>query len=409
MNKFYQWLRNTYAKTVNSIAFYPALIALGFLALALLMLSIDFSEQGKELKARLSWLSLRDASTARTILTTIAAGIISLTVFSFSMVMILLSQAASQMSNRMLDSMIGNRFQQVVLGCYIGTIIYSLFLLSTIRDISSGVYVPALSIYLLLLLTVIDIFLFIYFLHYVTQSVKYETIIQRIRHQTLHTLEHTCVTEQQAEPTPEPGPAQTIFMPATGYLQGYSHALLLPFAQKRGLRIRFLHPFGTYLLEGSPLLAIHGNPLNEKEVNELMALNDCYRGQPIEKNAYYGFHQLTEVAVKALSPGINDPQTAVLCIQALSDLLRFRLAHHPPVLITDNENEWRIQVRQRSFPDLFEECLYPILDYGKNDRFVHTALLQAVHQLIRCDEHRSHHPLLERFLSKLEQAHIGMV
>lgn len=403
MNKFYQWFRNKYAKTVNSIAFYPALIALGFLALALLMLSIDFSQQGKEVKARLSWLSLRDASTARTILTTIAAGIISLTVFSFSMVMIVLSQAASQMSNRMLDSMIGNRFQQVVLGCYIGTIIYSLFLLSTIRDISSGVYVPALSIYLLLLLTVIDIFLFIYFLHYVTQSVKYETVIQRIHHQTLHTLRQTCDTDIQPEPAHESGPAQSIPMPASDYLQSYSHGPLLAFAQKHGIRIRFLHPFGAYVLEGSPLLAIYGTTLVEREADELLALIDRYRGQPIEKNAYYGFHQLTEVAVKALSPGINDPQTAVLCIHALSDLFRFRIAHHPRLTMADEANEWRIQVREPAFPDLFSECFNPIRDYGKNDRFVHNALLQALHQLIQCDTRKTHHALLQAFASTLER------
>ena len=78
--------------------------------------------------------------------------------------MILLNQAASQMSNRMLSSMIGNRFQQLTLGFYIGTIVYALFSLSSIRDIDSGIYVPALSIYLLLLLTITDIFLFIYFI-----------------------------------------------------------------------------------------------------------------------------------------------------------------------------------------------------------------------------------------------------
>ena len=132
MSRLYKWIRKYYSKTVNSIAFYPALISLGFLLLSILMLELDFSETGKQLKSQLSWLSLRDASTARSILTTIAGGIISLTVFSFSMVMILLNQAASQMSNRMLDSMIGNRFQQIILGFYIGTIVYSLFLSLTL-------------------------------------------------------------------------------------------------------------------------------------------------------------------------------------------------------------------------------------------------------------------------------------
>ncbi len=203
MSRLYKWLRKYYSKTVNSIAFYPALISLGFLLLSILMLELDFSETGKHIKSQLSWLSLRDASTARSILTTISGGIISLTVFSFSMVMILLNQAASQMSNRMLDSMIGNRFQQIILGFYIGTIVYSLFLLSTIRDITSGIYVPALSIYLLLLFTVVDIFLFIYFLHYVTQSVKFEIIINRIHEKTLHTLRHHCCPEKASIFTPD--------------------------------------------------------------------------------------------------------------------------------------------------------------------------------------------------------------
>src|SRR5664279_1731398 len=158
---------------VNSIAFYPAIIAIIFLVLSLLSITFDFSEEGMQIKSHLHWLRLRDASTARSIISSITAGIITLTVFSFSMVMIVLNQTASQLSNRILDKLIGSRFQQVVLGIYVGTIVYALFLLSTVRNIDSGVQIPALSTYLLIVLTIIDIFLFIYFLHYITQSIKY--------------------------------------------------------------------------------------------------------------------------------------------------------------------------------------------------------------------------------------------
>ncbi len=188
INRFSKWIRKTYKSITGSIAFFPAVIAICFLVLSFLMLEFDFSEPGKHIKSQFNLMKLRDASTARTIVSTITAGILSLTVFSFSMVMIVLNQTASQMSNRTLESMISNRFQQIILGFYIGSIVYGLFLLTSIRDIDSGIYVPALSIYLLLLLTVTDIFLFIYFLHYVTQSVKYETIIKRIHKQTLHSL-----------------------------------------------------------------------------------------------------------------------------------------------------------------------------------------------------------------------------
>ncbi len=148
---FTKWFRIYYNKITESIAFIPAIIAIGFLLLSWGMLEIDFSPWGKQLKGGLSWLSLKDASTARSIISTVAGALISLTVFSFSLVMIVLNQAASQMSNRVLTSMIENRFQQVILGFYIGTIVYALFLLSTIRDINSGIYVPALSIYQLIL------------------------------------------------------------------------------------------------------------------------------------------------------------------------------------------------------------------------------------------------------------------
>jgi uncharacterized membrane protein len=108
---------------VNSIAFYPAIIAILFLVLSLLSFTFYFSEEGMQIKSHLHWLRLRDASTARSIISSITAGIITLTVFSFSMVMIVLNHTASQLSNRILDRLIGSSFQQVVLGIYVGTIV----------------------------------------------------------------------------------------------------------------------------------------------------------------------------------------------------------------------------------------------------------------------------------------------
>lgn len=113
MVKIKIWIKHRYQLAVNSIAFYPAIIALFFLLFSFLSISFDFSEQGKQFKTQLYWLRLRDASTARSIIAFIVAGIISLTVFSFSMVMIVLNQTASQLSNRILDKLIGSRFKRL--------------------------------------------------------------------------------------------------------------------------------------------------------------------------------------------------------------------------------------------------------------------------------------------------------
>jgi len=403
MNKFYKWLRKSYNKITSSIAFYPALISTGFLLLSILMLELDFSETGKQIKTQLSWISLRDASTARAILGTVAGGIISLTVFSFSMVMILLSQVASQLSNRMLDSMIGGKFQQIILGFYIGTIVFALFLLSTIRDITSGIYVPALSIYLLLLLTVVDLFLFIYFLHYVTQSVKFGTIIERIHKNTFHTLQRICTTEEPSsfeQPVIDP---QIIYTGSSDYYQGFDTDQLLKFAATHNGVIQFPHPPGTFLLKGIPLLHFYGSvKLSKDDVKEIMNMVDFYSGQPIRINPYYGYHQLAEVAIKALSPGINDPQTAVASLYALTDLFLYRLQNYIQTVFEDEEGLPRINTVEYSFERLFVECYYPIWDYGKKDRYIQDALQQMMEQLHACDIDDKQSVLITIFLRKIK-------
>lgn len=391
-----KWFWTIYKQTIASIAFIPALIAIFFLLLSFFMVQFDFSQSGKDIKSNAHWLTLKDASTARSIISSIVSGIISLTVFSFSMVMILLNQAASQMSNRILDKLIGNRFQQTVLGFYIGTIVYALFLLSTIRDINSGIYVPAISTYFLIGLTVIDIFFFIYFLHYVTQSVKYETIIHRIHHTTRKSLEKNCVAKSDTDRQSDLIDSTIVNAYKSGVFQGFVHNGLLSFCRKEDIVISFLFTTGTFVFEGNPLLEIKcKQPLSEKLQDDLSTLINIHRGQEIMSNYYYGFRQLMEVAVKALSPGINDPGTAVLSLQALGDLLAFRLHNHPLTHIKGSEGIVRIITKERSFNQIFADCIYPIWDYGKEDRVVLKELRHVLVQLQRQCEQPSINNLLE--------------
>lgn len=242
MQIFWKWIKIIYNKTITSISFVPALIALGFLLLAFLMILFDFSEAGKAIKSNPNWIKLRDPNTARSIISAIVGGMLTLTVFSFSMVMILLNQAASQMSNRVLDKLIGNRFQQFVLGFYIGTIVYALFLLTSIRDSESGINVPAISIYLLIIFTVGNIFLFIYFLHFITQSVKYDTIIYKIFDDTIFALQNHCTLKTIEEPTTTKGPAIIVNAHKTGIYQGFDMKPLIEICALYNITITSYYP-----------------------------------------------------------------------------------------------------------------------------------------------------------------------
>jgi uncharacterized membrane protein len=346
------------------------------------MIQFDFSETGKAIKSNANWLTLKDATTARSVISVIAGGVISLTVFSFSMVMILLNQAASQMSNRILDKLIGNRFQQTVLGFYIGTIVYALFLLSSIRDINSGIYVPAISTYLLITLTIVDIFFFIYFLHYVTQSVKYETIIHKIYDTTRKSLEKGCTLKSDKVLQANFAESTQIKAYKSGIYQGFAREGLLAFCEKEEIVLSILFPPGTFVLENTPLIEINTNKTPDASFEkELSTLINIHRGQDIGTNGYFGCRQLMEVAVKALSPGINDPGTAVLSLQALGDLLVFRLCNHPVTGIKGNDEVLRIIYKEKTFDEIFTDCIFPIWDYGKEDRLVLKELVYVLTQL----------------------------
>ena len=398
--KFSRNFKVYYHKITESIAFYPAIIAIGFLFLSWGMLEIDFSSWGKQIKSGFSWISLKDASTARTIVSTVAGAIISLTVFSFSMVMIVLNQAASQMSNRVLSSMIENRFQQIILGFYIGTIVYALFLLSTIRDISSGIYVPALSIYLLIFLTVIDIFLFIYFLDYVTQTVKYETVIHRVQDHTMKSMEKNFIQKESAEFLPSDKSFTALKAEESGYFQEINERKLMSIAEEYNLVIQFLFAPSSFLLRGSSIARIYGN-MEEGLCKKIFSEIDFYNGQPIDVNPEYGFNQLAEVAIKALSPGINDPATAVLALHSLADLFSFRLYNHPPTVITDDKECSRVYIPHSTFTELFEKCINPIWNYGKEDQYIQAALLDMMAQLKESDTRKLYSDYFEKMISKV--------
>lgn len=413
LKKILKWFRKNYHSITGSIAFLPAVVAVLFLIASFLMLQLDNSEIGKGIKSNLGSLSFKDADTARTVIATVLGSIITLTVFSFSMVMIVLNQAASQMSNRVLEGMIENRFQQWVLGVYIGSIVYALFLLSNIRDIQSGIYIPVLSIYLLLFLTVFVIFIFIYFLHYVTQSVKFETIINRVYDKTLHSMKNEITSKSENVILPKHG-KQVIFSRRSGYFQNVNASLLANFAREKEGFFEFLYPPGSFLLKEVPFLNFYGSDkLTKEDLDEIFIAIDFFKGQPIEINNYYGFHQLTEVAIKALSPGINDPETAVLSIHALVDLLQYKSANFFNNIIDDDKGVARILLKKRTFIDLLDDCLLPIWRYGKEDPYIQNTLLEMTHQLLLNITEEKPKKYLEDFKAliqkEINKAHAEMV
>jgi len=380
LNTIRTWLQMRYRMITGSIAFYPAVIAILFAAFAMTLIWFDLSGPGLGLKEKMGWMSLKDAEAARSIVSTIAAGIITLTVFSFSMVKIVINQAASQLSNRVLDQLIGNRFQQVVLGIYIGTIVFALLLLTTIRKGDTGRSVPALSTYTLIVIVVVDIFLFIYFLHYITRSVKYEVIIQRIHHETLGSMEKALDAEPPSMPEATAPLPFVIASTGSGLYTEVDRGSMLHLCIEHDLQVEVAELPGSYVLKGSPLIRMD-RPVPEEVSRKFLRSVPLATMESVDGNYAFGFRQLTEVAMKALSPGINDPGAAMLAIRSLFNLFEYRLEHHPHERLHDEQGRLRVTIRPWSFEQLFKATVLAVWDYGKGDRSIQHELANLLPQL----------------------------
>lgn len=378
-----KWIRKVSNKFIHSIAFFPALISIAFLLLGLGALELDLHGIGTFLNREFKWLTLKDASTARTILATVSAAMISVTVFSFSMVMVAMNQTASQMSNRMLDIIIGNKTQKIVLGFYIGTIVYSLFILSNISDTQGATTIPSLSIYLALLLTIVDMFLFVFYIHHVTQYFKYEQLIQSIHQKTSKSL-HGFYSKTTLPGKDQASSRITVSAQRSGYFQRFGVDRLLKLCVEHNMKICFLRRPGEYVIKGEPLFEMSRDSDVEPHMENAVALAiDFFNGQEIDKNPFYGYKHLMEVAIKALSPGINDPGTAVLSINALTDLL-VEVSDRPSrVGFADADGKVRIILPVYGFTDLLDLSIKPIWDYGRKDRQICNALEDMLEVLTR--------------------------
>jgi uncharacterized membrane protein len=398
-DRLLRFLRKVLNKVIHSIAFMPLLIGCAFLGLAEVAMQLDQKGVGERLNARIPWLSLEDTETALATVTTVITGLISLIVFSFSMVLLVMNQAITQLSNRILNNFIGERVQKWVLSIFTGTVIYALFLLLNINRGGTGGHAPSLSVYLLVFFTVFDIFLFVYFLHYITQSFRYEQLIHRIHNRTKRSLQHTRRPAHMGGSIREFKEEQLVLNPASGYYQGFALHRILTVAARHDVCIRFLHPVGTYLLKDVPLLIIRAaQPVNDTVVRKLLLDIDFYYGKDIDRNPYYGLHHLTEVGIKALSPGINDPGTAVISLNAIANLLCDHMAQPLPEYYTDPEGVPRIFVKAKTFVELFEAAVLPVWDYGRKDRIIQSALVRLTEQLKLADREKKYHALFDALL-----------
>lgn len=368
-----------YLNVTHSIAFFPTVIALSLFGLSLVALSMDQFTPDSVLSYQMQIKNIIYPDSARALLGAIAGGTISLVVFSFSMVMVVLNQTASNYSPRVLPSLIGKKFHQIIMGFYLGTIAYTFMVLSSIESKLYTFTVPSLAILINALLSLVCLGLFLAFVRSISESIQIGNIINSLYQDTCKTLTQDMKKEMHmsAEELPDTASWTLVRSNISGYFDSINERQLLKATRNLDVTLRLLVPMGRFVNRQDPFFCV-SRPLSQEEKAAVFQAVVMRHQEIVVQNYVYGFKQLTEIAVKALSPGINDPGTAIQAIDRLTDLMVLRMALKHESVLLDKQQQLRVIYQEVSVVSLFYLCFSAIKNYTTSDVPVFVKLLQMI-------------------------------
>ncbi|TQD39377.1 DUF2254 domain-containing protein [Haloflavibacter putidus] len=367
MKTLYHKFLSFFHSIEGNIAFYPAFLSFMGFNFAMLMLFLEKKGISTIIIEQVPELVINNADTAKTLLSFLTGGIISIMVFSFSMVMVLLNQAASNFSPRVLPGLISKRNHQYVLGLYLATILYNTFTLVGINPREDDKYqLPGFSVLLGIILTVLCFFAFLYFIHSISQSIQVNNILDNIYTKAKRRLQGIIDRENEEAPSfPETENWQNYYSQETGYLQTFTSVNLKNICLENDLKIRVLPIPGIFVLKGIPLIKVN-KKIDDDMVSNILSNFNFSRGEFVEDNYALAFKQITEIGVKAMSPGINDPGTAINTIDYLTELFAIRMQKNDDTILS-SDHQSLIYINTVNFKELLYQVMLSYRNYCKHD------------------------------------------
>jgi uncharacterized membrane protein len=369
----------------SSFWFTPAVIVVGSLALAVLLVECE-ARQDMDLASVSPRLFGASAEGSRGMLSAIATSMVTVAGVVFSITIVTLSLTSTQYSPRVLRNFMRDQPTQVVLGVFVGIFAYCLVVLRTIRGGEEGAFIPSLAVIAAMAYALVGIAVLIYFIHHVALSIQAASILDRISSDTAAAIDRLFPQELGLEPPAEERAA--VDLPITwtpvaalrsGYVQSVDAANLLALATQADRVVRLCVRIGAYLSEGDSLLEAGGGPLREGEEGALRQCVALGRQRTVEQDAAFGLEQLVDVALRALSPGVNDPSTARMCLHAIGTLLGRLASRAMPLPLRFADGQLRVIAPTVDFGELAAAALRPIVRHGGADAQVMESVIGALH------------------------------
>jgi uncharacterized membrane protein len=333
--------------------------------------------------------SRQDPQVAQLILTAIATSIMTVVSIVFAILLMTLTLASTQFSPRILVSFVRDRSTQSTLGVFLGTFSYCIAALPAARSLPSA-FVPVVTLAGAMLLALICVGWLIFFINHISQSISVNQIIDRIARETELIIDDCMPRRRAPLDLPEPVPTYTVEDELlvsgrrSGYIRFVDIDYLVTIARAYGVRVRLERRVGHFVPEGVPLLRVNkGGRITQERETQLLAAVDLGPVRTMQQDVEFGIIQISDIALRAISPAVNDPSTAISCVDQLSRILIRWLQRVPPrTYYYDPPHVLRVVLPWISFEGLLDTAFEQIRHYSHSDAAVSLRLLRAYDDIV---------------------------
>jgi uncharacterized membrane protein len=338
----------------------PATIVVAGILLALDLVQLDRSGAVPQWLINSPWLYSGGGTGARTLLGAVASSTIGVAGTVFSITIAALSLAAGQMGPRLLRNFTRDRGNQATLGVFLGTFSYALMVLRSVRTQSEGAFVPHLALSVGILLAFVCVGTLVYFVGHMASRINVETVVELVGDDIRRAIARLTVGTPGVPPpaTAAWSGAVAVHDPRRGYLQQIDPEGLADWAHDNGTKIRLLVRPGDYVFPGAPIAMVRPHVDGvDVAIRNATALGPS---RVSSEDLEFAVRQLVEVAVRALSPGINDPNTAIGVLDNLGAVLCDVVHRHLPTGVTQREGRAVLVVPAIEYDGLVDAMFHMI-------------------------------------------------
>jgi len=360
------------------------------IALALALAGAVLSELEESLPALGGWTpgvlfpSRADPQVAQIILAGIAASIMTVVSIVFAIMLMTLTLASMQFSPRIIVSFVKDRVTQWTLGIFLGTFLYCMAALPAARTLPQP-FAPVFTVLGAMLLAVACVGWLLFFIHHISRAISVNHIVDRIAADTIAMIDEMMPWPHRQDrlsgaAAASPNWETTIVSNASGYIRFVDRQRLVGLAKEHRVKINVLRRVGHFVPAGVPLLAVSKDGrLTSQGIEQLRGAFDLGPTRTLQQDVEFGVLQIVDIALKAISPAVNDPSTAINCVDQLSAILiRFASREPPEAVLYDPPGTMRVTISWIGFDRLLEAAFEQIRLYSKSDVAVSLRLLRAL-------------------------------